>query len=220
MAAPRVSASRSETAARREIVDVCRALAERRLIAGPDGNVSVRLDDDRVLCTPAGVRKGTLTPAMLVVVDLAGRPERCDARPASSEIGLHLAAYAARPEVAAVVHAHPPMATAWGVAGRDLVAPVLAEVILLMGAVPRVPFAIPGTPALAAAFAPFFPHHDAFLMANHGALTLGSTLALAHQRMECLEHAATVVHAASVLGPVTALSDAEATALRARRTAT
>lgn len=220
MAAPRVITGSAEASARGAIVDVCRALAERHLIAGPDGNVSVRLDDGRIVCTPSGVRKGSLTPAMLVVLDPDGRPERPDARPASSEIGLHLAAYAARPDVRAVVHAHPPMATAWGLAGRDLMAPVLAEVILLMGAVPRVPFAVPGTPALAAAFAPFFPDHDAFLMANHGALTLGSTLSLAHQRMECLEHAATVLHAASVLGPVSALPDREVAVLRTRRSAT
>jgi L-fuculose-phosphate aldolase len=217
VAAPRVTTSPTETAARREIVEVCRALDDRRLIAGPDGNVSVRLEDDRILCTPSGVRKGTLTPAMLVVVDQYGQPERSNARPASSEIGLHLAAYAARPDVHAVVHAHPPVATAWGLAGRDLMAPVLAEVILLMGAVPRVPFAVPGTPALAAAFSPFFPHHDAFLMSNHGALTLGSTLTLAHQRMECLEHAATVLHAASLLGPVAPLPPAAVEALHQRR---
>lgn len=207
----------SWAAARRAIVHVCHRLAERGLVAGQDGNVSVRLADDRILCTPAGASKGDLRPADLVVVDAGGRPVRGERGRPSSELDLHLRAYARRPDVRAVVHAHPPTATGFAVAGRDFVAPVLPEVLLLMGRVPLVPYALPGTPAVADAFEPVFPTHDAFLMANHGALTLGSTLTRAHQRMESLEHAAKILLTAELLGGARRLSAAQAAELDRRR---
>ena len=185
-----------------------------------DGNVSVRLGATRVLCTPTGATKADVTAADLVVVDLAGAPIRGERGEPSSELGLHLRAYARRPDVTAVVHAHPPIATAFAVAGRDFMAPILPEVLLLLGRVPLVPFAVPGTPAVADAFEPFFPHHDVFLMAHHGALALGSSLTRAHQRMESLEHAARILHAADGLGPVPPLPADAVTALDARRVPT
>ncbi|MFN9213634.1 MAG: class II aldolase/adducin family protein [Gemmatimonadota bacterium] len=209
-----------EDRARRAVVAVCRRLAERGLVAGMDGNVSVRLDARRILCTPSGASTGELRPADLVVVDAAGTPRRGERGVPSSELDLHLRAYARRPEVRAVVHGHPPVATGWAVAGRDFMAPVLPEVILLMGRVPLVPFAVPGTPAVADAFEPFFPHHDVFLMAHHGALALGSTLTRAHQRMESLEHAARILETAARLGPVHALPADVVARLVARRVST
>jgi L-fuculose-phosphate aldolase len=121
--------------------------------------------------------------------------------------------------VRAVVHAHPPIATAFGVAGEDFMAPVLPEIVLQMGGVPLVPYATPGGDALADQFEPFLPHHDAFLMANHGATTIGPTLAIAHQRMESLEHAARILHAARALGRVRELSPEAAAQLAAARAA-
>lgn len=185
-----------------------------------DGNVSVRLDARRVLCTPSGATKADVTTRDLVVVDLQGRPRRGARRAPSSELDLHLRAYARRPDVRAVVHAHPPTATGWAVAGRDFVAPVLPEVLLLMGRVPLVPFGLPGTPAVADAFEPFFPHHDVFLMAHHGALALGSTLTRAHQRMESLEHAARILATAASLGALTPLSADTVRQLEARKVPT
>ena len=194
--------------ARAAIVRVCRRLYERGLIAGPDGNVSVRLGADRIVVTPSGLSKVDVTEGALVEVGLDGRPLGGPGR-ASSELRMHLAIYRARPDALAVVHAHPPTATGFGVAGETIPERVLPEVICQMGAVALVPYATPGTDAAAAVFAPFLAGHDAFLMANHGATTLGPTLEAAHQRMESLEHAARIVLAARLLGKVTPLTDAQ-----------
>jgi L-fuculose-phosphate aldolase len=122
---------------------------------------------------------------------------------------MHLRIYERRPDVGAVVHAHPPLATGFGVAGEDLMAPVLPEVVLLTGGVPLVPYATPGSEALADAIEPFLEQHDAFLMANHGATSLGTTLSIAHARMESLEHAARILLTARTLGRVTTLTPAQ-----------
>lgn len=185
-----------------------------------DGNVSVRLDARRILCTPSGATKADLRPSDLVVVSPTGVRARGSRGTPSSELDLHLRAYARRPDVHAIVHAHPPVATAFAVAGRDFVAPILPEVLLLLGRVPLVPFGVPGTPAVADAFEPFFPHHDVFLMAHHGALALGSTVTRAHQRMESLEHGARILHAAEALGPVSPLPPVVVEALDKRRVPT
>lgn len=201
-----------ERAARREVVRVCRRLWERGLIAGPDGNVSVRLAADRVLVTPGGCGKAELAEGDLVVVSLAG--ERLEgARPASTELAVHLHLYRRRPDIGAVVHAHPPTATGFAVAGEGFERPVLPELVAQMGPVPLVPYETPGTEALAVGFEPWVGEHDAFLMANHGAVTVGPSLSVAHQRMESLEHAARILLAARLLGRVNELSPAQAAPL-------
>lgn len=195
------------------IVRVCRRLYERGLVAGPDGNVSVRLSGDTILVTPAGLSKVDVTPEDLVVVSLTG--ERLQGRrPPSSELKMHLRIYQRRPDAHAVVHAHPPTATGFGVAGEGFVAPVLPEVILQMGAVPLVPYVTPGTQAFADSFEPLLDRYDAFLLANHGATTLGPSLEVAHQRMESLEHAARITLTARLLGRVHELSAEDVRALR------
>jgi L-fuculose-phosphate aldolase len=135
----------------------------------------------------------------------------------SSELRMHLRIYERRADVSAVVHAHPPTATGFAVAGESFMAPVLPEVILQMGEVPIVRYATPGTADLADSFDPYLARHDAFLMANHGATTVGPTLEVAHQRMESLEHAARIILAARMLGRVNELSPADVKALRASR---
>jgi L-fuculose-phosphate aldolase len=195
-----------------DIVRVCRRLYERGLVAGSDGNVSVRINADEILVTPSGMSKADVTPGDLVVVDGEGNVRDGERRP-SSELRMHLRIYAKRPDVNAVVHAHPPTATGFAVAGESFVAPVLPEVILQMREVPLVPYATPGTDALADLFEPLLPDHDAFLMANHGATTIGATLDAAHQRMESLEHAARILLAARALGRVNELSAADVEAL-------
>jgi L-fuculose-phosphate aldolase len=201
-----------------EIVTVCRRLYDRGLIAGQDGNVSVRLDSGHILVTPAGLSKVDVTADSFVELTLDGAPVTLG-RSASSEVGMHLSIYRARPEVRAVVHAHPPVATAFGVAGRDFMDPVLPEVIFHLGSVPLVPFALPGTPALGDAMAPYLAEHDAFLLASHGATTVGPSLRLAHQRMESLEHAARILHVASTIGSPARLRDEDVAALRRAREA-
>jgi L-fuculose-phosphate aldolase len=203
-------------AARREIVEVCRRLYERGLIAGPDGNVSVRLATGAILVTPAGLSKVDVRPADLVVVDDAGKKLRGTHRP-SSEVGMHLRIYRRRPDVRAVVHAHPPAATGFAVAGEGLPGDILPELTLQVGAVPLVPYATPGSEAVADGLEPFLAQYDAFLMANHGATTAGATLRLAHQRMESLEHAARIILTARLLGRVRTLTADQVAVLDAAR---
>ena len=201
-----------------EIVAVCCRLYDRGLIAGQDGNVSVRLRSGHILVTPSGLSKVDVTPDDLV--ELTAEGEQVTGGPAaSSEIGMHLRIYRERPDVRAIVHAHPPIATAFGVVGRDFMDAVLPEVIFHLGRVPLVPFALPGTPALGDAMASYLADHDAFLLASHGATTVGPTLRLAHQRMESLEHAARILHAASQIGSATLLRAEDIAALRAAREA-
>jgi L-fuculose-phosphate aldolase len=197
-----------------DIVRVCRRLYERGLIAGPDGNVSVRLDDGSILATPSGMSKIDVAPDDLVVVRLDGSVIAGERKP-SSELRMHLRMYACRPDVRAVVHAHPPTATGFAVAGESFMAPVLPEVILQMGQVPLVRYATPGTDALADAIEPYVrAGNDALLLANHGATTCGPSLLVAHQRMESVEHAARIILAARAVGRVNELSDADVKALR------
>lgn len=198
------------------VVTVCRRLYERGLIAGQDGNVSARLGADRLLVTPAGLSKIDVTADDLVVVTTGGEHVAGARRP-SSELGMHLRIYAMRADVGAVVHAHPPTATGFAVAGESFVADVLPEIIFQLGRVPLVPYATPGTPAVAEGLAPYILEHDAFLLANHGATTVGESLLVAHQRMESLEHAARILLAARQLGRVTTLAPEQADALLAAR---
>jgi L-fuculose-phosphate aldolase len=203
-------------AARREIVTVCRRLWERGLIAGPDGNVSVRLAPDRILVTPAGMSKVDVRGNDLVEVRGDGRHLR-GTRRASSELAVHLRIYARRDDIGAIVHAHPPVATGFAVAGEGFASSVLPEVIFQLGSVPIVPYEMPGTEALARQFDPFIPTHDAFLMANHGAVTIGPSLSIAHQRMESLEHTARILLTSRMLGRVNELSADQVAALVAAR---
>lgn len=199
-------------ARRREIVQVCKRLYERGLIAGPDGNVSVRIAADRILVTPAGMSKVDVTADDLVELSLEGKHLR-GSRRASSEVLMHLRIYQRRTDVEAVVHAHPPLATGFAVAGESFSSCVLPEVIFQVGWVPLVPYATPGTPQLADAFEPYLANHDAFLMANHGATTVGPSLTLAHQRMESLEHSARILLTARLLGRVNTLTAPQVEAL-------
>lgn len=210
-----------EGALRRDIARVCRRLYEQGLIAGQDGNVSARLGD-MLLVTPAGLCKVDVTPETVLTVTLDGRSLGEGNDPAlrpTSELGMHLAIYARRPDVRAVVHAHPPVATGFGVAGEDLLAGVLPEIIFLTGGAPLVPYATPGTPAVARALEPYLERYDAWLLANHGVTTAGPSLTVAHQRLESLEHAARILLTARTLGRVNELSAAQVAELTAARAA-
>ncbi|NUQ19827.1 MAG: class II aldolase/adducin family protein [Gemmatimonadaceae bacterium] len=206
-------------ALRKEIVGVCRRLWERGLVAGQDGNVSVRLPGDRLLVTPAGMSKVDVGPSDLVEMRLDGSTAGRGGRGtrASSEVLMHLRIYRRRPDVKAVVHAHPPTATGFAVAGEGFMDCVLPEVVYQVGQVPLLRYATPGTEALADSFEPYIATHDAFLLANHGATTVGPSLLLAHQRMESLEHAARIVLTARLLGRVNNLTATQVDELAAAR---
>jgi L-fuculose-phosphate aldolase len=191
--------------AARDIVRCCRSLWEIGLIAGVDGNVSVRLGPGRLLVTPRGIIKSELRVEDLVEVDLAGHRIR-GCREPTTELDLHLRVYRQREDCGAVVHAHPPTATGFAVAGQGLPGDVLPEIALLMGEVPCVPYATAGTPGLADAAEPFLLRHVALLLANHGALTWGQNLFQARIRMESLEHGARILLAARALGRVNQLT--------------
>jgi L-fuculose-phosphate aldolase len=206
----------SGTRSGEEIVHCCRRLWERGLIAGADGNVSVRIGAERLLVTPRSALKCDLEPGDLVEVDLQGR-RTGGSREATTELDLHLRVYRRRPDCGAVVHAHPPAATAFAVAGEGIPGDVLPEITLLMGEVPLVPYATTGTPALGDAAEPFIPDHDAVLLTNHGALTWGPDLRMARIRMESLEHGARILLAARALGTVRRLTREQIDALQRLR---
>ena len=201
-----------EASLRRELVTVCRRAYERGMISGTDGNVSGRLTHDRFLVTPAGVNKGYLEPADLVEVDLDGKPV-VGGRP-STEVLLHCEVYRARPDAMGVVHAHPPSCVALTLVKIGMDAPVIPEIVGALGRVPTAPYATPGTPELPASFRPLAEKHDAFLLERHGSVTLGSSVTQAMDRLEMIEHAATILVRAHSLGLVTPMSEADVRKLR------
>lgn len=205
----------SESAAH-QIVACCNRLWQAGLIAGLSGNVSVRLGDDRFLVTPSGFAKSDLRPDDLVEVDTGGHRVRGFQNP-TSELDLHLRIYRESPACGAVVHAHPPTATAFGTAGESIDTDVLPEVVLVLGEVPVVPYAGPGTPALGQQVAPYVAQHTAVLLANHGAVCWGADLVTARARMETLEHAAKILHSVRTLGRVNRLTHEQRDELDSRR---
>jgi L-fuculose-phosphate aldolase len=182
-----------------ELVEIGRRLHARDLVGAAEGNLSVRLGDDRFLVTGSGISKGHLAAEDLVVVDGRGQV-LAGARRASTELRMHLAAYAARPDVAAVVHAHPITAVALTVAGVPPPSDLVPEAAVTLGSIAVAPFATPGTDEVPASLAPFLASHDAVLLERHGAITLGRTLAEAFERMETLERVARIALAARLLG--------------------
>lgn len=216
MAPPRSARLHAPYSMREAMVQVCHALSARGLIAGQDGNVSVRVDAERVLVTPAGFSKALIDADDLVEVSMTGELLSGRHR-ASSELGLHLTAYAARPDISAVVHAHPVTATSFTLVGESVPDGVLAELMLTVGAVGLAPYAQPGTAELGEIVAPLFATHDVVLLSHHGAVALGATLQAAHFAMESLEHGARMIHLARQIGSVVTLDSAACDALRAAR---
>jgi L-fuculose-phosphate aldolase len=206
----------AEDRLRADIVEVGRRLHARGYISAGDGNISARLDGERLLTTPKGVSKGFMTPEMLVVTDLKGRRLAGDREP-SSEILMHLAVYELRPEVNAVVHAHPPVATGFAVAGIPLTHAVLAEVVTTLGSIPIAEYGTPSTPELADAVRRYIRAHDGLLLANHGALTVAGDLFGAYYKMETIEHFARISLVARLLGRERLLSREEVERLQALR---
>jgi L-fuculose-phosphate aldolase len=190
---------------RRDMVEIGKRLYERGLIVAAEGNISARLADGNILLTPAGMCKGRMAPDDLVVIDSAGK-KRQGTRAQSSEWQMHTVALAGRPDVGACVHAHPPYATAFAVAGVPLAECVLPEVVATLGSVPLAPYATPSTAGVGESLEKYIGHFDAFLLKNHGVLTLGADLESAFRKMETVERLAQIVHLARALGAVDTLS--------------
>jgi L-fuculose-phosphate aldolase len=207
---------RAEDAFRADIVEVGRRLYARGYVASNDGNISIRLDDNEILTTPKGVSKGFMTPDMCVVTDLSGKKIR-GARDASSELLMHLEVYKNRPDARAVVHAHPPTATGFAVAGIPLDRAVLAEVVTTLGSIPIAEYGTPSTPELPEAVRKYIRAHDGLLLANHGALTVGGDVFAAYYKMETIEHFAKISLVARQLGREHLLSREEVERLQGLR---
>lgn len=199
---------RTEQQFREDIVKVGRLMFDKGWVASNDGNVSIRMDDGHVLATPTGVCKGMMTADDLILCNLQG-DKLCGDRERTTEMGMHLTIYNLRPDVRAVVHAHPPVATGFAAAGRALDVALLPEVVISLGFVPLAEYGLPGTPALTQGMLRYIPKYDALLMANHGVVTYGDDVFQAFSRMEIVEHFARIALVAELLGGVKALPRVE-----------
>jgi len=206
----------NESQLREAIVEIGRRLYARGYTASNDGNISTRLDDRRLLMTPKSVCKGFMTTDMMVITDLEGK-KLAGERDPSSEMQMHLEVYRQRPDAGAVVHAHPPIATGFAVAGIALDRAVLAEVVTTLGSVPIADYATPSTKELPEAVRKYVKAHDGMLLANHGALALGTDLFAAYYKMETIEHAAHISLVARQLGGERLLSRQEVNRLQGLR---
>jgi len=206
----------TESQLRADIVEIGRRLYARGYTASNDGNISVRLDGGRLLMTPKSVCKGFMDEPMMCITDLDGQKIAGDRDP-SSEMQMHLEVYRQRADVNAVVHAHPPVATGFAVAGIPLDRAVLAEVVTTLGSVPIADYATPSTKELPDAVRKYVKAHDGMLLANHGALTLGSDLYAAYYKMETIEHFARISLVARLLGGERLLSRDEVFRLQGLR---
>jgi len=205
-----------ESTLRADIVEIGRRMYARGYTASNDGNISVRLGSDRLLMTTKSVCKGFMTPDMMCITNLEGRKLQGDRDP-SSEMLMHLEVYRQRPDVQAVVHAHPPTATGFAVAGIPLDRAVLAEVLTTLGSIPIAEYATPSTEELPEAVRKYIKAHDGMLLANHGALTVGGDLYAAYYKMETIEHFASISLVARLLGGENLLAREEVLRLQGLR---
>lgn len=208
--------SKTEGEYRADLVRVCRLIYEKGWVAMNDGNVSIRLDANRILCTPTAISKGQIEADDLIICDSNGK--KVDGRrDGTSEIAMHLTVYGMRPDVRSVVHAHPPVATGFATAGRALDKALLPEVVIHLGAVPLAAYGLPGTPALSDGMLPYIPNYDAVLLENHGCTTWGGDVWQAFFRMEMVEHFARITFVAEMMGGAKPLPREEVERLFAAR---
>ena len=197
----------NENALKREIVDIGKRLFQREFVAANDGNISVRISEKTILITPTGVSKGFMDPQDMIKVDIeSGKVISGKARP-SSEMAMHLAIYECRPDVQAVVHAHPPTATGFAVAGMSFDDIALPEAVIGLGRIELASYATPGTSEVPQAVKEKIMCSDVMLLANHGAVAVGDSLIQAYYRMESLEQVAKITLTAKLLGNVNVLNE-------------
>jgi L-fuculose-phosphate aldolase len=208
---------KTERELRQDIVDIGRFVWQKGWVAANDGNITIRVDQDCVLCTPTGVCKGLMQPDDLIICDMQGRKLQ-GVKERTSEIAMHLLIYNMRPDIRSVVHAHPPVATGFAAAGRSLSVALLPEVVIGLGCVPLADYGLPGTPELTDPMVPLIPKYDALLMGNHGAVCYGEDVYKAFFRMETVEHFARIALVAELLGGARALPRTEVDKLLESRT--
>lgn len=209
-------ALKSEEEHRRDICTAGRWIYQHGYVASTDGNISLRLDPRRILTSPTAISKGMMECDDLVVTDLEGKKVAGRRNP-STELGMHLLIYRRRPDINAVCHAHPPVATGYAAAGVPLNKALLSEAVLALGCVPVARYGTPGTPELTEAIEPLVQQYDAILMANHGVVTYGQDLLTAFFRMETTEHYARVALVTELLGKQLLLSSEDVEKLLAAR---
>ncbi len=202
------SSAADEHRTRQDVVAVCRLMHEKNLIVATDGNVTARLGPDRVLATPSGMHKGLIKSEHLIVTDMQGRTLAGRGSP-TSEMALHLAVYEARPDVRAVIHAHPPTATAFSIAGVPLDQCVIPEVVFTLGSIPTTEYATPTSAEGAAVVRRYIAKCDALILARHGTVTVGEDVLRAYYKLEKVEHSAQVTLTARQLGQVQVLPPEE-----------
>ncbi len=208
--------AKTEQEHRADVVDVGRLIYQKGWVAANDGNISMRREDNRLLCTCTGISTGRMTTEDLIVCDLGGNKLE-GSRECTSELGMHLTIYRARSDVFSVVHAHPPVATGFAVAGKPLNLALLPEVVVGLGCVPLAEYGTPGTPALADGLLPYVPKYDAVLLSNHGLVCYGEDVYKAFFKMETVEHFARITLVAELLGGPRVLPGEEVDRLFAAR---
>lgn len=191
----------NEMEIKQQICDIGKRIYNRGMVAANDGNISVKIGENEFLCTPTGVSKGFMTPEYICKVDINGNVLEANPgfRP-SSEIKMHLRVYRERPDVNAVVHAHPMYATAFAIVGMPLAAPIMPEAVISLGCVPVAKYGTPSTMEIPDAVAPYLAHFDAVLLENHGALSFSDTLLNAYHKMESLEFYAQLLYLSRQIG--------------------
>jgi L-fuculose-phosphate aldolase len=199
---------KTETDYRHDIVEIGKRIYAKGFVASNDGNFSIRISDDEVLITPTGMSKGYLSPDQIIKVNMSGEQIEGYLKP-SSELPFHLKIYQILPDVKSVVHAHPPVSTAFAVAGIPLDDMILPEAILSLGCIPLAKYGTPGTEELVETVEETIRRCDAILMANHGALTVGPDIYTAYYKMETMEHFAHIDWLARTLGQVNQLGEDE-----------
>lgn len=188
--------------------DIGRRVYDRKMVAANDGNFSVKLNDNEFLCTPTGVSKGFMTPEFICKVDAKGNVLEANEgfRP-SSEIKMHMRIYEKRPDVKAVVHAHPIYATAFAICGMPLEAPIMPEAVINLGGVPLAKYATPSTMEVPDSIEEFLPYYDQVMLENHGALAWGADLLNAYHKLESLEFYAELMYKSKMIGNPRSLTD-------------
>ncbi|HBM79530.1 MAG: class II aldolase/adducin family protein [Clostridiales bacterium] len=199
-----------EDEVKKQICDIGKRIYSNGFVAANDGNITVKIGDDAIITTPTGVSKGFLTPEMLIKVNTKGEVISANSKyKPSSELKMHLRVYKERSDVKSVVHAHPPYATSYAIAGIPLTKPIMPEAVISLGFVPIADYGTPSTEEIPDAISKFLPEYDAILLENHGALTYGKDLITAYYKMESMEFYAKLTFISTMLGGPKELSESQ-----------
>ncbi len=197
---------KTESQYRNDIIEICKRVYRNGWVASNDGNISIKIGPDSVLCTPTGMSKGYLTTDQLVKVDMNGNKLEGELE-ASSEVKIHLDVFKNKPGINSAVHAHPPYSTAFAVAGLPLDQCIIPEIIVSLGSIPLTEYGTPSTQEIPNSIRKYLKDHNAFLMENHGAFTIGGDVYQAYYRMESMELFAKISLLAKTLGNVNNISE-------------